>query len=263
MSTRAYYHPREVAVDLADLSRPLYNEIASLHSKIAHPPAPPVLTCLGNGEPMYVWRHASGRYFARHYGGGNPDNHDHPIATMSDEHRRQVEYSQRAAETYGLQTAIEKSTGNGTRLDLAIYGDNDTGFEIQRSKLSRAKAKSRATKSFKAGWQTAWVSDSATDPDWAHHVPTALLTTRGGWDYELPAPNSAWVSIGEFERERDRDRPSGWWYRRKPHQVLLDHLAYLMPAGKVVPVAMGSKGRVSLAFRDACEVIDSCAYPGA
>lgn len=219
MSTRAHYHLRGIDIDLADLPRGIYDEIVSLHGRIDPPPAAPVLTCLGNLEPMYVYRHETGRYFARHYPGGNPDKHGHRIATMSDEHRRQAEYTQRAASENGLDAGLERSTGNGTRLDVAVFGTHNIGFEIQRSGLSRAKAKSRATKSLAAGFPTAWVTDRERDPDWADHVPTARLTTRGGWDEAVLPRNSAWVSIGEYHAERDRSRKSGYRYFRQPRAV--------------------------------------------
>jgi hypothetical protein len=263
MSTRAFYHPLNIEIDLADLPRETYNEIVSLHGQIDPPPAPPVLTCLINGEPMYVYRRESGRYFARHYPHGNPDGHSHPIATMSDEHRRQAEYSRRAAAQHGLDATLEHSTGNGTRLDVAVFGDINTGFEIQRSQLSRAQAKTRAAKSFAAGWPTAWITDRERDPDWAGHVPTARLTVRGGWSEALPPPNTANVIISKFTHERDRDTKSGWTYKREPTAVLLDDLAYLMPAGEIIPVAVGTKGIVVLAHKGSREVIDSCTYLGA
>ena len=265
MSTRAFYHLREMLVDLADLPTDLYNEIASLHGHIDPPPAPPVLTCEGNGDPMYVYRHQLGRYFARHYKGGNPDGHSHRIATMSDGHRRLAEYSERAGvdSPAVTHTKIEHSTGNGTRLDLALFGENPVGFEIQRSSLSRAAAKARTAKSFDAGWPTAWVTDREKDPDWADHVPTARLTLRGVWDEGMPARNTAKVIISDLSRERDRSSRYGWRYKRRPRTVLLDELAYLMPAGEIIPVAIGTKGFTVLAYENAKEVIDSCTYPGA
>jgi hypothetical protein len=263
MSTRAHYHLRGIDIDLADLPSGLYAEIVSLHGRIEPPPAKPVLTCLGNLEPMYVYRHETGRYFARHYPGGNPDQHGHRIVTMSDEHRRQAEYAQRAASEHGFEASLEKSTGKGTRLDVAVFGENNIGFEIQRSALSRAKAKSRAAKSFTAGFATAWVTDRERDPDWADHVPTARLITRGGWDEAVPPRNTAEVIIGDFHPERDRTRKSGWRYVRTPKRVLLDELSYLMPAGEIVPVTVGTQGKVDLAYAGAAEIIDSCTYRGA
>jgi hypothetical protein len=263
MSTRAHYHPRGIDIDTGEetLPRWLYREIISLRGHIDPPPAPPVFTCLGNGEPMYVWRNQYGRHFLRHYKDGNPNRHSHRITAMSDEHRRQAEYTRRASDSAGLDTVLEFSTGNGTRLDVAVSGLHDAGFEIQRSHLSRAAAKRRAALSMEAGWPTAWITDRERDPDWADHVPTGRLVVRG-WD-QLPKPNTVDVIIGQFFRDRDRHRRSGWSYRREPRAVLLDDLAYLMPAGDIIPVAVGTLGRVSLAYAEAAEIIDSCTYPGA
>ncbi|WP_083267078.1 hypothetical protein, partial [Mycolicibacterium porcinum] len=262
MSTRAHYHPRRIDIDMARLDPQLYAEIVSLHGHIDPPPAAPVLSCLHNGEPMTLHRHQSGRYFPWHYPGGNPDGHTHPaLAAMSIEHRRQAEYIQRAGIAAHLDAQLEKSTGNGTRLDVAVSGTHNIGFEVQRSALSRAKAKSRATKSFTAGWPTAWITDNPRDPYWADHVPTARLTTRS-WD-TMPPHHTARVSIGEFSRERDRTSRTGWRYVREPRAILLDELTELMPAGEIIPVTVGTKGKVALAFRGAAEIIDSCTYDGA
>lgn len=260
MGTRAYYRPRDMEVDLSDLPRWLYEEIASLHGQIEKQTSP--LICMGNSEPMYVYRSHEGRYFVRHYPGENPDGHGHTLATMSDEHRRQADYTRRAADDHGLSTALEFSTGNHTRLDLAVTGERQVGFEIQRSQLSRRNAELRAFRSFEAGWPTVWVTDAPRVPDWYDRVPSARLTAGIDWT-DLPARNSARVIIGKFTRERDRTKPSGWRYRREPRTVMLDELAYLMPAGTIVPVATGKRGVVSLATADAREVIDSCTYPGA
>jgi hypothetical protein len=45
--------------------------------------------------------------------------------------------------------------------------------------------------------------------------------------------------------------------------VLLDELSYLMPAGEIVPVSVGSPRIVLLAHKGATDIIDSCTYPGA
>ena len=265
MSTRSYYHPRSLEVDLADCPTWLYREIVSLHGHIRRQD-PPVLSCLGNGDPMYIVHAGSGRYFARHYPGSNTDGHVHCISSMSAEHRREAEYSHRAAESAGLTAKLEQSTGNGTRLDVAVFGEVNVGLEIQRSGLSRANAKLRTLKSYSANWVTAWVTDQECDPDWADHVPTARLSVREAgnpFSHGVPPPNTARVIIGDFKRERDKNRPAGWRYVRQPKSVLLDELAVLMPTGDIVPVAVGKKGAVSLAFKESVDVIDSCTYPGA
>lgn len=263
MSTPVYYHPRGMRVDLSNLPPGLYDEVASLRGQIASDD-PPILTCLGNGEPMYVYRHPTGRFFARHFPGGKTDGHRHPIRGMSIEHRNQAEYCQRAAIEAGLQADLEVSTNFHTRLDVAVYGKVSTGLEIQRSQLTLAAAKSRNTRSVQAGFTCAWISDSEKDPPWTDYVPTARLVTRGGWD-QLPPAGSVKVIIGKFKRERDQSTPRGWRYARSPYAVTLDELTQLMPHGEIVPVQIGSqkRKRVVLAHYSAVDVIDSCTYEGA
>lgn len=264
MTTRAFYYRRQIEIDLAeDLPLWLYNELVSLYGQCD--PKDPVLRCLENGEPMYIWRHSSGRYFARHYPHGNKDNHPHgPLVTMSDEHRRQAEYSRRAAENSGFNAQLEVSTGGHTRVDVGIFSDKgNVGLEIQRSALTIPQAKDRARKSFNAGWITAWISDRQNLPSWNDRVPSARLTTRGGWDERVLPPNTARVVISTFYRQRDKSKRRGWRYERQPKTVLLDELAYLMPAGEIGPVVVGSRGYVVLAEKAAAEVIDSCTFPGA
>lgn len=264
MTTKAFYHPLNRALDLSNLTPTLYQEIISYHGQIKAGDRP-VFTCLGNGEPMHVYRHSSGRYFIRHFKNGHQDDHRHaqPISAMSDEHRRQADYTLRAAVSHGLDAQLEVSTGNGTRLDVGVIGREQIGFEIQRSSLSLSHARSRATKSFKAGWKTAWVTDRVPDPGWADWVPTARFQVREGWSEFLPPPNSRHVVIGDYRLERDRSTKTGYRYFRTPKTVLLDELAYLMPVGQIVPVAVGTKGRVDLAFKGAASVIDACTYNGA
>jgi hypothetical protein len=266
MTTRAFYHPRDSFVDLAELSDSIYNELITFHGKIRRDE--PVITCLKNNEPMFVYRHPSGRYYLRHFA-GEGDHGSHSISRMSVEHRRQAEYTERAADSAGIKARLEVSTGTtpsgrqSTRLDVGTWGDLNVGFEIQRSQISLAQAMDRASRSFENGWPTVWVTDQEHDPAWADRVPTARLTTRGGWDQQTLAPNTARVAISRFHRERNPSRPSGWWYRREPVSVLLDELAVLVPAGEILPVVVGTKGTVVLAFKDAVDVIDDCCYPGA
>lgn len=183
---------------------------------------------------------------------------------MSPEHERQAEYCQRAAQAAGLRAELEVSTGSGTRLDVAVFGSTPTGLEIQRSELSLAQAKSRTSKSAKAGFTCAWVSDRERDPRWADHVPTARLTSRGGWN-RLPPPGTANVVIRNFTRNRDTRSPTGWRYVHHPYQVTLDELSYLMPMGEILPVQIGAlkTRRVVLAHSSAVDVINSCTFDGA
>ena len=263
MTTYAFYHPRALKVDLADLTSALYQEIASLRGHIVKD-EPPVLTCLGNGQPLYVYKHQSGRFFARHFPGGTPDGHIHPIRRMRAEHERQAEYCQRAASEAGLRAELEVSTGAGTRLDVAVFGEVPTGLEIQRSELTLKQAKSRTFKSATAGFTCAWISDTEQEPKWADHVPTARLQTRGGWE-KLPPPGTANVIISKFDLQRDSDSRTGWRYQRRPFLRTLDELSQLVPIGEIVPVEIGSAAyrRVVLADQSAIDVINICTYQGA
>jgi hypothetical protein len=258
MSTTTHYHPRGLDIDLSELPSRLYDEIVSLRGQVDHN-GPPIFTCLGNGTAMLVYRHESGRYYLRHFP-GESCGHSHVLSTISDEHRRQAEYAVRAARDNGLEADFEVSTGGGTRVDVGVTGDTQVGFEIQRSQLTRARAKSRAARSFNAGWPTAWVSDRETEPDWAFHVPTARLTVREMWS-ALPPPNTANVIIRRFSRERDKNSATGWKYVHEPTAVTLDELSYLMPTREIVPVQ--TPGVVFLAHRGAAEIIDSCLGHGA
>jgi hypothetical protein len=267
MTTKAFYHPRGIVVDLGeDLPTAIYNELVTFHGKIRRDE--PVVTCLKTNDPMYLYRHPTGRYYLRHFA-GEGDHGSHSLTTMSVEHRRQAEYTERAADTAGIKARLEVSTGTtpsgrqSTRLDVGVWGARNVGFEIQRSQLSLAQAMDRASRSYENGWPTVWITDAERDPAWADRVPTARMITRGGWDERTLDPNTARVAISRFRRERDSSRASGWSYCREPVSVLLDELACLVPAGDVVPVVVGTKGMVVLAFKDAADVIDSCTYPGA
>ena len=260
MSTLAYYNIRDMEIDLARLPRWLYEEIASLHGRCTKDD--PAFTCLANGQPMSVWRHRNGRYFLKHYPGGAHGGHTVALGLMSDEHRNQTEYCQRAADRAGLRTILEHPTVGRTRLDLAVVGAEQAGIEIQHSHLSRAAAKSRARRSLGAGWPTAWVTDTMQDPDWADHVPTARLTVRGltpelDWS-AMPRPHSAKVAVSMFKRVREGAR---WSFLRSPTAIHLDELPVLMAAGEILPVRYGSKGFVVLADKASAVLAEELA-PG-
>ena len=177
MSTKAFYHPRDLEVDLADLPIDIYNELITFHGRIFR--EVPVITCRKNGDPMYLYRHPTGRYYLRHFAGDG--NHgSHSVVTMSIEHQRQAEYTERAAARAGIKAQMEVSTGTtpsgrqSTRLDVAVWGAQNVGFEIQRSQLSLAHAMDRASRSFENGWPTVWVTDQEQDPAW---VPAVCRTS--------------------------------------------------------------------------------------
>ncbi len=261
MSTEAYYLPRDMKVDLARMPVWLYNEIASLQGRIEK--KNPVLICLTNNEPMLVWKHSSGRFFARHFPGGGHGGHTVALGSMTDEHRNKTEYCQIAADRAGLQTMLEHPTGAGTRLDLAVVGARQAGMEIQRSHISKGAATSRARRSQEAGWPTAWITDTMQDPQWADHVPTARLEVRGltkqlDWT-NMPKPFTAQIAISAFKRVREGYK---WSYQRAPIARYLDDLPVEMAAGEIVPVRYKGTRFVVLADRQSALLAEEL-YPGA
>jgi hypothetical protein len=130
---------------------------------------------------------------------------------MTAEHKNQTEYIRRAAQSAGLKTQGELSTGKNTRLDLAVYGEHNTGFEVQWSALSNGMVQSRATRSFDAGWPTAWITTGQPSPSWTKLVPSVRISDIE-WSEALPAEGTVSATITEFYTEvfrrvtlKDRD----------------------------------------------------------
>lgn len=241
MSSTAYYYPRKIEIDTATLGDDpdLYAEIISYHGKSTR--ENPIFRCLepeGGKLPMLLVRnpHQDGSYFLRHFAGDNTEGHTHDSfsAPMSIEHRRQTEYIERAAQFAGLETKRELSTGKGTRVDLAVYGARDTGFEIQWSDLSvdgDKGARGRATKSHNGGWQTVWVT--TTNPSWLGTVPGVRIS-GADWGTELPCAGSVSAIISEFSTEMSWPTAT----LKNQYRVLpLDDLVPLIVSGDIIPVA--------------------------
>lgn len=249
MSTRVFYHPTGTEVDLARAPTSLYEQIASWRGQITRDMSP-VLTCLGNAEPMYVYRHHDGRFYVRHFPGDAADGHTHPAMTrMSDGHKRQAEYLMRAAERAGLDAQPEHSTGNGTRLDVAVTGGTyNVGLEVQRSALSKLSAVTRTRKSREAGYAVAWINDRPEDqkPEWSDAVPTSRLTARG-WDHQMPPLGTAEAYVGRFTPAR---QGLGWTLDRQPARGTLDRLVERGSAGGFMSVEVVKRGTVTLAVDD-------------
>ncbi len=122
-----------------------------------------------DGAEMFV-RLRGGRFWAVHFPGSSCKE-QHAIGGESDEHRRQKEYWQRAAEDAGYRVLTEHPTGRGTVLDVAIDGPYRTGIEVQHSAIEPGLVKTRTTKSFGAGWLPVWFLDSDGTPPWFSAVP--------------------------------------------------------------------------------------------
>lgn len=247
MTTYVRYGPEDRIIDLASLSVPDYELIASLHCNIRSGDG--TLICLqrtaGNGEMRIFMR--GGKYWAAHFAGGA--HGDHVVALESDEHKRQKEYWYRAAGDAGYEAGKEVRSGNGTILDVAIVGPVKTGIEVQHSHEKVPLVKARTTKSFRAGYTTVWFSDQDSKPPWFHLVPS-LGCNRLPWHEMMPARRAATATglrqveavrcvVGAFARcPEGRIRPCGAWHPQPvPWRGLtVDDVARLVPAGEAVPL---------------------------
>jgi hypothetical protein len=257
MSTLVRYTPQDRVLDLANLSRSDYDLISSLHGALVHGQG--TLICLQSSASdaaaeMYI-RFFRRKYWAVHFPGGAHGAHE--IALETDEHRRQKDYWHRAAEDAGYRASKEFHTGGGTVLDVAIDGPRRTGIEVQHSFITIKLAKSRTTKSYRAGWLPVWFLDSDKTPPWFHHVP-ALGCNRISWG-DLPPRRAATAlgltqftplkcTVGAFDAcPAGRKRPCGKWHpKREPWGGLtVDDVAAMVPAEQILAMR-DAKGDVHL-----------------
>jgi hypothetical protein len=199
---------------------------------------------------MFIRQHR-GQYWAVHFSGSGCGS-THAISRESDEHRRQKDYWQRAAQDAGHPAAQEFRTTSNTILDVAIMGRRHTGIEVQHSALPQRAVKSRTTRSFRAGWLPIWFLDSDRTPPWFHDVP-ALGCNRLPWSSLPPRRSATAIGLSRFvakpcsvvnfnrcpaaARKRSRrfcgqDHPT----REALGGYTVDDVAGLIPAEKIVPM---------------------------
>ncbi|MGV9367948.1 hypothetical protein [Amycolatopsis sp. NPDC003731] len=245
----------EREIDLAKLSARDYELIKALHLNIDR--GDRVLLCQqapgdDDSAEMFV-RHYRGRYWAVHFRNGSCTA-DHAIVPESDEHRRQKDYWQRAAEDAGYRASQEYRTGRGTILDVAIDGPHRTGIEVQHSAIESTLVKSRTTKSFGAGWLPVWFLDSDSTPPWFYEVPAlgcndvpwSTLPERGAATAVGPRKmvptrctignyGSGCPTGGRSKRTRPK-RPCGHLHPKPElrHGLTVDDVARMIPAGELV-----------------------------
>ncbi|MGW4589504.1 hypothetical protein [Amycolatopsis thermoflava] len=263
MSTFVLFTHENRLLDLAKLNERDYTLISSMHGQISR--GDRVLLCQqapgdGEGAEMFVKRR-NDRYFAAHFPGSRCAE-VHAIERESDEHRRQKDYWQRAAEDAGYRVSQEYRTGAGTVLDVAIEGPRPTGVEVQHSALPTRQAKARTTRSFRAGWLPVWFLDSDHTPPWFHKVPT-LGCNEMPWSSMPPRRSATALGASKFVAEvcnlhnfggvcpagtpRRPKRPCGSYHpKRQPwFGLTVDDVAELLPAEKIVPLRVG-RGEVHL-----------------
>ncbi|HEX6347112.1 hypothetical protein [Umezawaea sp.] len=249
MSTPVLYTPQNRRLDLSRLDGRDFALIRSLHRQIRR--GDRTLLCLraatGGGAEMHV-RVRDGRYWAVHFPGGDCGLERHRISRESDEHRRQKDYWQRAAEDAGYRAWQEHRTEANTILDVAIEGPRRTGVEVQHSTLETSVVKTRTTKSFNVGWLPVWFLDSDNTPPWFHQVP-ALGCNTLRWS-SLPVRRSATAfgpsrfvalacRVPNFGScPADGRSPCGKHHpRREPWRGLtVDDIAEMIPAREMVPM---------------------------
>lgn len=135
---------------------------------------------------------STGTYFASHYpGDGGFGDHEIRPRGESEAHKYQKEYYARAAERSGYRVAMEVATGKNTILDVAIYGRQNIGLEMQISRITGPKVLDRFCKSLSAGFPSVWYA-GARNPKWLHRVPS-MTGNDLPWDF-LPKPGSVYVN---------------------------------------------------------------------
>lgn len=170
-------------------------------------------------------------------------------AGMSDQHRWQQDYYQRAAQDAGHHVEQEFVTTTDVRVDVLIRGAIDVGIEVQHSALSLPKVRARTRAAGSAGITAIWSADR-DNPDFAFKVPHVEtnqlphgLAPRGSWTVTT-GPRSLRV-VACTARNTDllpkctKPRARNWcgedhavW--RPMHGVIVDHIAARAPAGELV-----------------------------
>jgi hypothetical protein len=146
-----------------------------------------------HGGQMYL-KKVRGRLWAAHYP-GQGDASCRALVRHESEgvpHRHMKTYTTRALETAGHTVTQEFSTGK-TRLDVAVNAPYRFGIEAQFSPIAERDAKSRTTKSFRAGWPAIWLPGSQGVGDrLGYRVPVLRHNDNEiDWTEGVPAKGTA------------------------------------------------------------------------
>jgi hypothetical protein len=263
VTTIVTYAPGRRELDLSQLSPSDYEMIAKLRGNIGR--GDRVLLCkqAAGDRELYVWKHESGQYYARHYP-GDACGSDHAIHRMTDEHLRGTDCWLRAWDAAGFSPATEVTTDNRVRLDAVAFAKSVTALETQVQPQTASAVKGRHTKRLRARaftgnharvlgepLQVIWFAPVGR-PEWLYHVPTVQCQNRS-WEV-TPAPGSvAAIGVREFEVKacsstwfpRCPDRRSGWcgkphlWMQLRGGLTIAD-VAEMVPERHLIPVEMPS-----------------------
>ncbi|MGY6651470.1 hypothetical protein ACXIZN_04825 [Amycolatopsis sp. TRM77291] len=158
-----------------------------------------------DGAEMFV-RLRGGRFWAVHFPGGSCKE-QHAIGGEPDEHRRQKEYWQRAAEDAGyrvLSRAPDRTRHGARCRDRRPVPDRDRCSALGDEP---SLVKTGTTKSFGAGWLPVWFLDSDGTPPWFSAVPS-LRCDNVPWSTvqeQGPRPRSV---LGRWSGRNARSAPS-------------------------------------------------------
>lgn len=199
MTTLVWHVPGNRELDLSALSEADHRLVTGLRGAGE-------LLCLesASGQGELRVEHVRGRYRAVHVGGddgaepGRCGGGPHEILPVTDEHRRRWDYWHRAGDDAGHPREVGRDLVGSGPQDVAIHGPVPTGVQVRASQVSSATARSRATRSRRAGWLPLWFTAAARSPSWFHRVPS-VGSNRVSWDH-LPPRKPRW-----------RQGSSGWW----------------------------------------------------
>jgi hypothetical protein len=200
-------------------------------------------------RPSLYLRKDHGQLIAAHWPGSGLESAHEIVHGVSDEHRRQVDYLQRAGEVEGFEVRTEVHLPTRVVPDAVVYGSQVTmGVEVQRSAATAALVKARTTKARRAGVLSVWFSDAHARPRWMFQVPGVSLNPGTSWA-TVPPPRTVTVVAGvrQLLRRRCRDWPNGpcpqhsrgcaqWHPDHAALPVWADELPAYVPAGKLVPM---------------------------
>ncbi len=211
-------------------------------------------------RPWLYLQQRGGLLVAAHWPGTGLAGSHEITHGISDEHKREVEYIQRAETAAGFESRTEVALPTKVRPDLLVYGPHQIGVEVQRSQLTATAAKARTTKARQAGVESLWFSDNRRDPPWLWQVPGVRMMDLP-WD-ELPPSGFVKVVSGVRSIVPERCRSirnstcpehrygcNRWHPDHGPYPVLVDDLAAAVPQGFVVPILwrpFGGRGRIIL-----------------
>lgn len=210
------------------------------------------------GAWVYLRRDRFGRWILAHF---DMRIADHAPPRMTEQHRWQQDYWQRAGDAAGYETDQEKRL-DGVRVDVAIIGPRATiGVEVQRSALTRQSAIARTRKAHNNGVTSLWSADRPDGPPkWAYRVPTVLTNPlpdgyapRGTWTV-VNGPRRLvptrctrpWFTDDTYEgfggvcpKTMGR-RPCGGWHPRfaPVGGLTVDDIAEQAPARALVPLTV-------------------------